>query len=54
MHSKTYTSAKPFVKWVGGNATLGGYKAFLTIGFFTKEGLVYVEPFVEGGAVLFG
>ena len=54
MNSKTYnTSAKPFVKWVGGKTQLlDDIKRSLPSGFRQKE-TVYVEPFVGGGAVLF-
>ena len=39
MHSKTYTSAKPFVKWVGGKTQLlEDIRRSFTIGLFTKEG----------------
>lgn len=55
MHSKTYTSAKPFVKWVGGKTQLlEDIRHSLPLDFPQKKNIVYVEPFVGGGAVLFG
>lgn len=46
--------AKPFVKWAGGKGQLlGQLDALLPKGFAQREGLVYVEPFVGGGAMLF-
>lgn len=55
MYSKTYTSAKPFVKWVGGKTQLlEDIRRSLPSDFSQKKDIVYVEPFVGGGAVLFG
>ncbi len=46
--------ARPFVKWVGGKAQLlNEIKQSLPVDFETRENIVYVEPFVGGGAVLF-
>ena len=54
MSNKTYASAKPFVKWVGGKTQLlEDIKSVLPSGFSQKKDIVYVEPFVGGGAVLF-
>ncbi len=54
MHNKTYTSAKPFVKWVGGKTQLlEDIKRSLPSNFSQKKDVTYVEPFVGGGAVLF-
>ncbi len=53
MHNK-YTSAKPFVKWVGGKSQLlEDIKRSLPSNFSQKKDITYVEPFVGGGAVLF-
>ena len=54
MSNKTYTPAKPFVKWVGGKTQLlEDIKRSLPSNFSQKKDIVYVEPFVGGGAVLF-
>lgn len=54
MNSRIHTLAKPFVKWVGGKTQLlDDLKRVLPIGFAQKQNVVYVEPFVGGGAVLF-
>ena len=54
MRSIKETSAKPFIKWVGGKTQLlGEVKRVLPSDLGTKKGLTYVEPFVGGGAVLF-
>lgn len=46
--------AKPFVKWAGGKTQLlGQLRESLPVDFSERQGLVYVEPFVGGGAVLF-
>lgn len=46
--------AKPFVKWAGGKGQLlEQLDAMLPSDFSTMENLVYVEPFVGGGAMLF-
>jgi DNA adenine methylase len=48
------TTAKPFVKWVGGKTQLlDEVRKMLPINFRDREGVTYVEPFVGGGAVLF-
>ena len=55
MSNKTYTPAKPFVKWVGGKTQLlEDIRRSLPSDFSQKKDIVYVEPFVGGGAVLFG
>ena len=42
------------MKWVGGKTQLlDDLKRVLPIGFAQKQNVVYVEPFVGGGAVLF-
>lgn len=47
-------SAKPFVKWVGGkNQLLDEIKNTLPCDLSQRGEVVYVEPFVGGGAVLF-
>ncbi len=54
MHPKTDKSAKPFVKWVGGKTQLiEDIARTLPSDFSRKEDVIYVEPFVGGGAVLF-
>lgn len=46
--------AKPFVKWAGGKGQLiAQLDALLPKDFSDREGCVYVEPFVGGGAMLF-
>ena len=46
--------AKPFVKWAGGKGQLlEQLDALLPKDFAQRENLVYVEPFVGGGAMLF-
>lgn len=46
--------AKPFVKWVGGKTQLlGEVEKSLPSVFSSINDVVYVEPFVGGGAVLF-
>lgn len=48
------TTAKPFIKWVGGKTQLlDEVKSFLPPDLGSRTGLTYVEPFVGGGAVLF-
>lgn len=53
---KPYASfcGKPFLKWVGGKAQLAAeiFEAFPQ-GVFQNKNVVYVEPFVGGGAILF-
>ena len=47
-------SAKPFVKWVGGKTQLlDDIKNTLPLYLSEREEVVYVEPFVGGGAVMF-
>ncbi len=54
MSNKTYPTAKPFVKWVGGKTQLlEDIKRSLPSDLSRKKDIVYVEPFVGGGAVLF-
>lgn len=54
MHNKIYTSAKPFVKWVGGKTQLlKDIKHTLPSNLAQKKDIIYVEPFIGGGAVLF-
>lgn len=49
-----YKEAKPFLKWAGGKTQLlPEIERSLPQDFFQKQNLVYVEPFVGGGAVLF-
>lgn len=46
--------AKPFVKWVGGKTQLlSEVEASLPRDFAERKNVVYVEPFVGGGAVMF-
>ena len=46
--------AKPFVKWAGGKGPLiEQLDALLPKDFSNREGAVYAEPFVGGGAMLF-
>ena len=46
--------ARPFVKWAGGKGQLlEQLDALLPNDFALKEDVVYVEPFVGGGAMLF-
>jgi DNA adenine methylase len=47
-------SAKPFVKWVGGKSQLiPSISKILPQEIFEMPDLVYIEPFVGGGAMLF-
>lgn len=47
-------SAKPFVKWVGGKTQLlDDIKKTLPRDLSQRGEMVYVEPFVGGGAVMF-
>ena len=47
MSNKTYTSAKPFVKWVGGKTQLlEDIKRALPTDFSQKKDIIYVEPFL--------
>ncbi len=51
---RTHGDAKPFVKWAGGKSQLlEQLDAMLPSDFSTRTDLVYVEPFVGGGAMLF-
>ena len=53
MYNSSYI-AKPFVKWAGGKTQLlADIKCALPLGFSQEEDIIYVEPFVGGGAVLF-
>lgn len=46
--------AKPFIKWVGGKTQLlDDIKKSLPRDLSQRAGMIYVEPFVGGGAVLF-
>lgn len=46
--------AKPFIKWAGGKGQLlEQLSALLPKDIKDRQGLVYVEPFVGGGAMLF-
>ena len=54
MQNTIYTSAKPFVKWVGGKTQLlKDIKHALPANLVQTKDIIYVEPFVGGGAVLF-
>ncbi len=47
-------NGKPFVKWAGGKGQLiSQLETLLPADFAMRKNLVYVEPFVGGGAVLF-
>ncbi|MBQ6472999.1 MAG: DNA adenine methylase [Victivallales bacterium] len=51
---KSQGQAKPFVKWAGGKGQLLELlDGMLPSDFSTRKDLVYVEPFVGGGAMLF-
>ncbi len=53
-HNYNSNLARPFVKWVGGKTQLlDEIRRSLPTDFERKEDIVYVEPFVGGGAVLF-
>lgn len=46
--------AKPFVKWVGGKTQLlDNIKKTLPRDLLQRDEMIYVEPFIGGGAVLF-
>lgn len=46
--------AKPFVKWVGGKTQLlDEVRRSLPSDFSKRKNIIYVEPFIGGGAVLF-
>lgn len=48
------TKAKPFIKWVGGKTQLiEQLEALLPADFDKREEIIYIEPFVGGGAMLF-
>lgn len=52
MQHRIYRTAKPFVKWVGGKTQLlGDIERTLPSDFSQKKNVIYVEPFVGGGAV---
>lgn len=52
--SQNRPRAKPFVKWAGGKGQLlDELDGLLPKDFSSRKGLVYVEPFVGGGAMLF-
>jgi len=54
MKNERVEIARPFVKWVGGKTQLlDEIQRALPKDFSKMEGVVYVEPFVGGGAVLF-
>lgn len=54
MNGKTDMPAKPFVKWAGGKTQLlEDIRRSLPADLARRRGVVYVEPFVGGGAVLF-
>ena len=45
--------ARPFVKWAGGKTQLlSQLEALLPADFDQQENLTYIEPFVDGGAML--
>ena len=51
---KSHGMPKPFVKWAGGKGQLlEQLDALLPADFSSRTDLVYVEPFVGGGAMLF-
>ena len=53
-HGGAAMRARPFVKWAGGKGQLlEQLDALLPNDFAQREGLVYVEPFVGGAAMLF-
>ena len=46
--------AKPFVKWVGGKTQLlEEVRKSLPANMLMRNELIYIEPFVGGGAILF-
>lgn len=48
------TQARPFIKWVGGKTQLlDEIRKSLPRDFSSRQHVVYVEPFVGGGAVMF-
>lgn len=48
------TQARPFIKWVGGKTQLlEEVRKSLPCDFESRQHVMYVEPFVGGGAVLF-
>lgn len=50
----TKIKAKPFIKWVGGKGQLiEQLEALLPADFSERENVIYIEPFVGGGAMLF-
>ncbi len=51
----TEHKAKPFIKWVGGKTQLiSSIKQALPNELHNVDELTYIEPFVGGGAMLFG
>ncbi len=54
IHIRKASSPKPFVKWAGGKGQLlSQLESLLPDDFATRQDIVYVEPFVGGGAMLF-
>ena len=54
MQLKDMTKARPFVKWVGGKTQLlDEVRKSLPKDFVSHRRVLYVEPFVGGGAVMF-
>ncbi len=52
--SEDMTSARPFIKWVGGKTQLlDEVRKSLPCDFATRQHITYVEPFIGGGAVMF-
>lgn len=48
------TNAKPFIKWVGGKGQLiEQLDMLLPLNFEKRENVVYVEPFIGGGAMFY-
>jgi DNA adenine methylase len=51
---ENHTNARPFIKWVGGKTQLlDEVRKSLPRDFASRPHVMYVEPFVGGGAVLF-
>ena len=54
IQTKSYTKAKPFLKWAGGKTQLlPTIDSFLPEAFSKQRSVTYIEPFVGGGAMLF-
>lgn len=52
MYNRPYNSAKPFVKWAGGKTQLiEEIEHTLPSDLLRRKDVIYVEPFVGGGAV---